>query len=119
MVTLVIHAPHYRAAQGAKSFHAVLATGIGDGYAIFQKDHALLTQALLNPGCKVVLLEKDKRQLRAEGYLVHLLPTGKSTPQGVKRYDVVIRGLRVVPYKAEKLNHFGVGVYQQNSKVEN
>lgn len=106
MATLVIHAPDYRVKQGAKSFAAVLATGIGDGYAIFQRDIARLV-----PGSKVVLLRKDSNEQRAEGSLVKLVSNGKTTPQGIKRYDVHFSGGKVVQYKPERLNRFGVAVY--------
>jgi len=54
-VTLVIHAPDYRVKYGAKNFEAVLADGVGKGYAIYQKDISKLP-----PNSTVVLLRKDK-----------------------------------------------------------
>jgi len=102
-ITLVIHAPNYRVAK--KSFEAVLKSGIGAGYAIYKKDISRLV-----PGCKVVLLRKDVNRKRAEGTLNKLVPTNRYTPQGIQRYDVHIEGLKVVAYKPEKLNRFGVAV---------
>ena len=54
-VTLVIHAPDYSVKYGAKNFEAVLADGVGKGYAIYQKDISKLP-----PNSTVVLLRKDK-----------------------------------------------------------
>lgn len=105
-VTLVIHAPDYWVKGGGKkSFEAVLASGIGAGYAIYKKYMSILV-----PGCKVVLLRKDKNKSRAEGSLVKLVPTNRYTPQGIQRYDVHIKNLTVVSYKPVKLNRCGVAV---------
>lgn len=105
MTTLVIHAPYRRAKTGSKSFEAVLADGIGDTYAIFQKDVGRLVL-----GTKVVLLRKDKDKSRAEGILLQLVDTGKKAPQGIHRYSVHFKDQKVVPYKAEKLNRFGISI---------
>ena len=106
MYTLVIHAPDYTVIEeGKKSFDAVLKDGVGVGYAISKNDVNRLP-----PGSKVVLLRKDKNQRRAEGQLVKLVPTNKYTPQGIQRYDVHIAGLKPVPYKPERLNHYGIAV---------
>jgi len=108
-VTLVIHAPDYSVKYGAKNFEAVLADGVGKGYAIFQKDISKLP-----PNSTVVLLRKDKNKRRAEGLLVKLVPITKKSPQGIQRYDVHIKNLTVVPYKPEKLNRYGVAVFCSN-----
>jgi len=105
ITTLVIHAPDYRVKGGAKSFEAIFESGIGPGYAISQKDLSRLP-----PDSKVVLLRKDKNQKRAEGRLVKLVFTGGTIPQGIKRYDVHFNDRKLVPYKAERLNRFGVAV---------
>jgi hypothetical protein len=106
MYTLVIHAPDYTVIkQGKKSFDAVVRSGVGVGYAIFPND-----VSRLSPGSKVILLRKDKRQQRAEGQLVKLVPTNKYTHSGIQRYDVHIIGLKLVPYKPERLNHYGVAL---------
>ena len=106
MYTLVIHAPDYTVIkQGKKSFDAVLRSGVGVGYAISAND-----VSRLSPGSKVVLLRKDKNQKRVEGQLVKLVPTHTYTPQGIRRYDVHIAGLKLVPYKPERLNHYGVAI---------
>ncbi len=106
MLTLVIHTPDYMARHGARSFEAVLQTGKGVGYAISNAD-----VKRLSTGCKVVLLVQDgKSKRRAEGQLVSLVPTGETTAQGIKRYDVLIAGLKPVPYSYERLNRFGIAV---------
>jgi hypothetical protein len=56
----------------------------------------------------VVLLCKDTEK-RAEGKLVKLVPTGK-TDNGIERYDVYFENIKMVPYKAERLNRNGVAV---------
>ena len=105
MTTLVIHAPDHRVKDSAKSFEAVLTDGIGEGYAIFQKDISRLC-----PDCTVVLLRKDKNKRRAEGRLVKLVRTNRKTPQGIWRYDVHSKDRKVVTYKSERLNRCGVAV---------
>ena len=104
MPTLVIHAPAGKAQQENKqSFETTFTRGVGDGYAIAQN---LFSQ--LSPGCRVVLLCKDSEK-RAEGQLVKLFPTGK-TDNGIERYDVYFENMKMVPYKAERLNRNGVAV---------
>ena len=93
MTTLIIHAPDRRVKSGAKSFEAVLADGVGVGYAISQ-EHA----KILVPGSDVVVLRKDKNKKRAEGSLIKLVSTSRKTPQGIQRYNVHCKGLRVVAY---------------------
>lgn len=105
MPTLVIHAPHARAMQGSKSFESVLKDGIGDGYALSTDQVNRLA-----PGDPVVLLRKDRNKHRAEGTLVKLVATGRSTRNGRKRHDVHIEGLRVVPCGPEPLDRFGVNL---------
>jgi hypothetical protein len=105
MPTLVIHAPDYRVKPNVKSFEAIMADGIGDGYAIFQTD-----KDRLHSGCTVVLLRKDRNRKRAEGRLVKLEEINRKTPQGIQRYDIYFNERKHVPYKAEKLNRYGVAV---------
>jgi len=105
MATLVIHAPDHRVKQGAKSFEAVMEDGIGVRYAIYEQ-----YISILNPGCTVVLLRKDKRRKRGEGRLTQLKPTGIFTHNGIQRYDVYFENRKLVPYKPEKLNRCGVAV---------
>ena len=93
--TLVINAPWQKVQEENKrSF---------DDYAI---PSALYAQ--LSPGCRVVLLCKDKER-RAEGTLASLDPKSK-TNSGMQRYDVHINGLIEVTYKSEKLLRTGVAV---------
>jgi len=104
--TLVIHAPDYTVTkQGKKSFNAVLRTGVGVGYVIFPNDVSRLAK-----GSPVVLLRKDKNKARAEGQLIKLVPTPKGAAVGRQRYDVYISGLKLVPYKPERLNRYGVAL---------
>ena len=105
MPTLVIHAPDRTAKIGAPSFNQILSTGIGPGYAISKTDVSRLP-----PGSKAVLLRKDKNQRRAEGQLIKLVPTNRYTPQGIQRYDIHTAALKQVPYKPERLNHYGIAV---------
>jgi len=104
MPSLVINAPRQQEIErNAKSFDTTFATGVGDSYAINSK---LFAQ--IRPGCKVVLLSKD-RKLRAEGELVRLVPTYK-TKNRIQRYDVHVRTFERVPYRPERLNRNGVAV---------
>jgi hypothetical protein len=104
MAILVINAPRWRVGQeNARSFEEILRLGIGEGYAIYNN---IFDQ--LFPGCGVVVLDKD-RNLRAEGQLTRLVPTNR-TNNGIQRYDVYIRNLIEVPYRAECLNRCGVAV---------
>jgi hypothetical protein len=104
MSTLVINAPKAKVIQESKqSFEATFASGVGDGYAIAK---SLFGQ--VSTGSGVVLLDKDQEK-RAEGTLVQLVPTEK-TGNGIQRYNVHIRNLKMVPYKPESLNRNGVAV---------
>jgi hypothetical protein len=104
MPSLVIHAPHGRVQEENKrSFNETFETGIGDEYAIPSR-----LAALLSPGCKVILLSKDE-QKRAEGELVKLEPRSKAN-NGMQRYDVHVRSLKMVPYKGEVLLRSGIAV---------
>ena len=105
MKTLVIHAPDYRIKDGAQSFESTFSSCLGDGYAISKND-----AIILHPGSKVILLRNDRNKSRAEGTLVKLVPTTSKTPQGIRRYDVYFENPKVVLYKAERLNRFGVAV---------
>lgn len=102
--TLVIHAPTCKVKQGARSFHQILAAGVGPGYAIYRYEVSILTI----PGSPVVLLCKYKK-LRAEGILVDLVKTTK-THNEIQRYDVHFKDAAPVPYKPEHLNRCGVAV---------
>ncbi len=104
MLTLLINAPKAKVQEENKrSFESTFKSGIGDEYAIWS--HLV---SHLVPGCKVVLLSKDE-ELRAEGELVELVPKSK-TGSGIQRYDVHIKSLKMVPYKAEHLNRNGIAV---------
>ncbi len=104
MSTLVIHAPRAKVEEEQKrSFKTTLQSGVGDEYAI-----ASSLVRRLSPGCKVVVLSKDEG-LRAEGELVMLVPKSK-TANGIQRYDVHVKNLKIVPYKPERLNRNGVAV---------
>ncbi len=105
MTTLVIHAPYYRVKNGARSFSAVLRTGIGDGYIIAPRELSILQSS---QNVSVVVLDKDKKQ-RAEGLLVKLVSTTKAR-NGGQRYDVYIKDLTIVPYQSQSLNRSGVAV---------
>ncbi len=104
MATLVLHAPSWKENEdGAKSFEQICSSGVGAGYAIPQH-----LRDLLHAGCGVVVLNKD-RELRAEGTIVRLEPTGK-TESGMVRYDVHIHNLRPAAYKPEMLRRTGIDV---------
>ncbi|MCK4795359.1 MAG: hypothetical protein KAV87_67140 [Desulfobacteraceae bacterium] len=111
MATLVIHAPDYKVKQGGMSFKAVLAGGIGPGYAIYKSCISQLTI----PGSKVVVLRNNKigpphKRERAEGKLVKLQSTGVFAKNGVQRNDVYFGDWKKVDYAPENLNHCGVAV---------
>lgn len=104
MTTLVIHAPTAKARkEGKRSFEETVKAQIGDGYAIAKK---LVSQ--LSSGNKVVVLDKWK-DARAEGKLVQLVKKEKAG-NGIQRYDVHIRDLKIVPYKPESLNRNGIAI---------
>ncbi|MGD0415532.1 MAG: hypothetical protein ABSA80_09280 [Terriglobales bacterium] len=104
MATLVINAPKAKIRQtNAQSFETTLTSCVGDGYAIWK---TLVAQ--VNTGSGVVLLDKDQKK-RAEGTLVRLVPIEK-TGNGIQRYEVHMKNLRIVPYKSERLNRNGVAV---------
>lgn len=105
MATLFIGAPYRIASPGQRySFEYICKTGIGEGYAIWEK-----WVSIIKSGWAVVLLRNDKDEKRAEGILVDLKPTGKYT-KGVQQYDVHMRDLTQLPYKRppKNLNPFGV-----------
>jgi len=104
MSTLVMNAPRAKSEQENKqSFEATFESGIGDGYAISK---GLFSR--LSAGSGVVLLDKDQGK-RAEVMLLQLVPTEK-TGNGIQRYDVHVKNLKMVPYKPESLNRNGVTV---------
>ena len=104
MGTLVINAPKAKAEQESKrSFESTLTSGVGDGYAITK---GLFAQ--LSAGCGVVLLDKDQGK-RAEGTLVQRVPTEKAG-NGIQRFDVHIKNLKIVRYKSERLNRNGIAI---------
>jgi hypothetical protein len=105
MTTLVIHAPKTKVESGQlHSFQDYFKTGIGIGY-IIAKNKAIS----LIPPITVVLLDKDQK-LRAEGNLIKIVPTRK-TPRGKQRYDVHFNGQRMVPYKPESIDRYGVSIF--------
>ncbi len=104
MATLFIHAPKTKVVEeGKQSFETTLATGIGDGYAIAESE-----MIHISPGCNVVLLDNPARK-RAEGKLESLVPKGK-TDNGIRRYDVKMRVLKLVAYQKppDRFNFRGV-----------
>jgi len=106
MATLFIHAPYRKAPPGQRySFEHICKTGVGEGYAIWQK-----WAVIIRRGWKVVLLRCDKDRKRAEGKLVELQPTGIHV-NGVQRYNVHMKELKCVPFTKEvNFNHYGVWV---------
>lgn len=109
MLTLVIHAPAYKSAPGTlHSFEDYFNTGKGIGYAIYQNDYGRLSQT---KNCALVLLRKDRKKQRAEGHLVKLVATGEILNKNLQRYDVYFEKPKVIAYKPEKLNHYGVAVF--------
>ncbi|RPI70681.1 MAG: hypothetical protein EHM38_05330 [Geobacteraceae bacterium] len=116
MTSLVIHAPEYQLArEGTKSFHDTFKTGVGNAYALNRTILAqVLPEGIIHPGWRVVLSGKDKKR-RAEGELVRLEPAIKDgrpwfTENGIRRFNVYIENLKVVPYRSEALNRNGVAV---------
>lgn len=104
MTALVIHAPKWKVQQeSARSFEGVMASGVGDGYAIPKS-----SAQKLYVGCDVVLLSNDERK-RAEGKLRELVPTSK-TGSGMQRYNVHIVNLNRVPFMDERLTRTGIAV---------
>ena len=111
MPSLVIHTPEYQLVrEDAKSFEDTFDTGVGKAYAL---NSTIYRQ--IYPGCRVVLLCKDRRRRRAEGKLVRLEPAIKDgrrwvTKNGIQRYDVYVENFEMVPYRPEALNRNGVAV---------
>jgi len=107
MPTLYLSAPRNKDAATAlhKNFSTILASGKGPEYAIARR---WVTQ--LKNGMKVVIFNRaDQRQ--AEGLLIAVNLTGQKTPQGILRYDVIIRGLREAPFSnPPAVDRFGVAV---------
>ena len=101
MQTLIIHAPKTKAPSGQlHNFQDYFKTGIGIGYIIAKNKAISLT-----PPCTVVLLDKDQK-LRVEGSV----PTRK-TPRGKQRYDIHFNAQRMVPYKPESIDRYGVSMF--------
>jgi hypothetical protein len=99
----VINAPKSAVKQGSRSFQNTFTSRIGEEYAI-----SAGLYSLLSPGCTVALLSKDEK-LRAEGKLLKLVPKSW-TNNGLRRYDVHIKNLKMVAYKPERLNRNGIAV---------
>jgi hypothetical protein len=115
MIKLVIHAPAQPKCKTTPSithnFENYFKTGIGIGYAISDTEHKKILEA---NDCIVVLLRKDNTKRRAEGHLTKLVPTGKYIHRR-RRYNVHFADQRMVPYKPEKLNHYGIAVICPNN----
>ena len=106
MPTLVIHAPFSEVQQNQKqSFTQTVATGRGDGYAIWI---SLFQQ--LSPGDPVIVICRVHKK-QAVGKLAALTPTEK-TGSGIQRYDVLMTDLKLEPFTQGKtpLNRNGVAV---------
>ncbi len=86
------------------SFEHILKTGIGPGYAIWEK-----WAVKIRPGWAVVLLRVDKNKKRAEGIIDRPLVGTNRYVNGVQRYDVHIKDMKEVPFKKE-VNCFPYGV---------
>ena len=104
MRTLVIHAPQHKVKGGGASFGAILSSGVGPEYAIYES----IISKLSIPGSTVVLLDKDQ-ELRAEGVLVKLVRTPRRIPNAW-RYNVHVEKWTTVSYKSEELNRCGVAL---------
>lgn len=91
--------------KGKTPFGHIMRSGIAPGYAIKRQ----IVEGELEPGKTVVVLLDKRNKKRAEGVLSKTIYTGDKTPQEIRRYDVHIRDLSEVPYRDEKVNHFGVG----------
>ena len=61
------------------------------------------------PESEVVLLRKDRNKSRAEGKLIRVAVTGGKASLR-HRYDVLVEGLKIVPYKSEPLDRWGVNL---------
>lgn len=104
MTALVIHAPARRKSDNPIKFEDIRRTGKAPGYGLTAK----MTQ--IPPGTQVILLRKDINKRRAEGVLVTLKPTGRSTRSGRWRYDIYVADWKDVDYKPEALDRFGVNL---------
>jgi hypothetical protein len=97
-----------RTQQGAsgffRTFKTIVTNGIGPDYAIYS---SLIRQ--IRAGIDVVVFDRDK-QLRAEGTLTGYVAKG-TAGNGVKRYDLEIRGLSQVRYRQPPgVNRCGVAL---------
>ncbi len=107
MATLVIHAPTWRVSEGAKSFQRTCETLVGEGYALARTE-----LDAIRPGCAVIVIDKGKKQ-RADATLARLERTEEVTPNHLRRYNVHLAHLRMVPYGDSdtiKLNRRGVAI---------
>lgn len=116
MPSLVIHAPDYQTYQEDKqSFDDTFKSGKGNAYALNKTILARLQpEGTVMPGWRVALLCKNSK-LRAEGELVGIKPAIKNggpwfTKNGIRRYDVYIKNIEMVPYRPEALNRNGVAI---------
>ena len=106
MPTLVIHAPFSEVQHNQKqSFTQTVATGRGDGYAIWNS----LFQKLALGDPVVVICRVHRKQ--ASGKIAALKPTEK-TGNGIQRYDVLMTDLKTEPFTHGRtpLNRNGVAV---------
>ena len=107
MKTLVISAPSTKSGPpGYRSFANTLQAKVGQEYALFW---AKSMRGQLSRGMRVIVIDKPGR-LQAEGTLVSW--TSKYTVNGVEHYDVVMQGLKVVPFSGGSipLNRRGVAI---------
>jgi hypothetical protein len=106
MPTLFLSAPKGKTqvCTHRKDFYTILASGIGPDYGIYT---SLIGQ--VSPGMKAVVFDRDRR-LQANGVVANYAPTSKAG-NNVRRYDVQIHRLTVVPYtNPPRVNRFGVAV---------
>jgi hypothetical protein len=104
MATLYLGTPDSRAKYGSRSFEEVQETRIGRAYALSKRE-----AQTLKPGDNVVVLRKDRYQIRAEGKLRKIEFTGEITGNGLCRFNVYIDELTSVEYHSgPDLKHTGV-----------
>jgi hypothetical protein len=104
MTTLVIHASLEMAQQqGKRSFDQTLAFGVGDAYALSRSQFQQV-----GPGDRLLMLEKETGRC-AGGTVVGLQPNGW-TLNGMRRYDVLMENMVMVPYQNVLLKRWGVAV---------
>lgn len=108
MKTFVIHTPKPTDQTGNRSFEETIATCTGEEFAI---SRSLYSE--LEVGMPLIILDKTQRK-QAEATISGLEFKGPAS-NGIRRYNVLFRRPRSVPYKGDgiRLNRCGVAFLER------